>query len=302
MIPYMTIPALRSLGQTSAEYADMVVTHLDLSYDDALHKYVTDAHAFRGHMRMLGAVISGSFALAFLLRNTEHAITPGDMDVYVPGEFAVRFAAYLVEVEGYAHTETSTIPYGRSTAHRHVIVLEKGHRRIDVVPSVNNCALYAVSHFWSSHVMNYLAADTYGIAYPESTFQGRGLLSPFQLMDLRHTSAYVIDLIRKYEARGFTFRVRSYAWDEDGSSSRCSQSEGCSRVRRFFGDRYCALGRLSRAYEDGGFPRGLPSGSTVCWWRGGDPCGVECEFGGILPERAVPAAIVVEAKTLPDTL
>ncbi|OJT04372.1 hypothetical protein TRAPUB_4915 [Trametes pubescens] len=302
MVPFMTMPALQALANVSPACKNLVVTHLDLAYDEALRQYVQDPHGLRGVMRMLRAVISGSFGLAFLLRNAGLAITPGDLDLYVPMEFATRLAAYLVSVEGYTHSATSPVPYGRNTAHQLVIVLEKEGRRIDVVPSVNDSAIYPISHFWSTHVMNYITADTFCLAYPELTFSGRALLSPFQLIRGRHTSAYIVALIRKYEDRGFAFRVRSYAWGNGTSPLACANTEGCSRVRRFFGDRYCMVGSLSRTYEDCGFERGLPGPTTVCWWRGGDICGTECDNRGMLGERAVPAAAIIDTKFLPETL
>lgn len=302
MVPFMTMPALQSLSQISSQYKELVVTHLDLSYDEALRRYVDDPHGLRGTMRMLGAIISGSFALAFVMRNTDAVITPGDLDLYVPTQFAKRFVAYLVNVEGYHRIATANIPYGRNSAHRPVILLAKQGVRIDVVPSNNEAALFPLSHFWSTHVMNFLSADTFSVAYPDLTFAGRGLLSPFQLIAYRHTSEYIITLIRKYEARGFSFRVRPYAWGEQVPSVVCDVGPACSRTRRFFGDRFCLGGPISRDYSDCGYYRGLPANVTVCWWRGGDSCGVECEYAEVVPERATPDAMVLEADRVPHAL
>lgn len=298
MVQFMSVPTLRAFGHTAPEHAAWITTYLDLGYDRALREYVSDPAAFRANMRMTGSVISGSFALAFLLHNDKNQFIPNDMDLYVSHGFATRFALYLVRVELYHVERTTRVPYGRMAAHDSVLVLKKGNKRIDIIPSVNNNSLFPITHFWASHLMNYLTADAYCIAYPELTFAHRAVLSPFQLVQYRFPSAYVADLITKYEGRGFDFRVRPYAWDVPGGTSSCSGNAACPRVRRFFGDRFCALGLLSRDRSDSGYLRKLPSNSTAYWWRGGDACGGGCEHDKIFPERNFPSAGLLREEDL----
>lgn len=302
MVQFMNVPTLRAFGQSTPDHSSWINTYLDMKYDDALSVYVSDASAFRANMRVMGAVISGSFALAFLLQNDSRGFIPNDMDVYLPQHFGMRFALYLVRVEGYHLTKTSPVPYGRVTAHEYVISLKNGDRRIDVIPSNNESSLFPITHFWASHVMNYLTADCYCVAYPDLTFSGRSVLSPFQLVQYRLPSAYVASLVEKYQLRGFDFRVRPYAWDELVDRSSCSGNSACPRVRRFFGDRFCAQGVLSRDRENSGFVRKLPSENTAYWWRGGDACGDDCEHDDVFPERKYPAAGLLIGEKLQRTL
>ncbi|KAL1942583.1 hypothetical protein VTO73DRAFT_6185 [Trametes versicolor] len=290
MVQFMNVPTLRAFGHSSPEHVPWIDTYLDLRFNEALSPYVSDTSAFRAQMRLMGAVISGSFALAFLLQNDSRAFAPNDVDVYLPLQFGHRFALYLVRVEGYQLVKTSRVPYGRLVAHQTVFALKKGPRRIDVIPSSNDCSLYPITHFWASHLMNFLSADTYCVAYPDLTFSGRSVLSPFQLIQYRHPSAYVADLIQKYELRGYDFRVRPYAWDEPPRTTGCVGNGACPRVRRFFGDRFCVKGQLSRDRGDSGFVRKLPSEQTAYWWRGGDACGDGCKHDGMFPERKFPSA------------
>lgn len=297
----MSLPTLHTFRQVSPECEAWVVTDLDLTFNIALARYVNDSFGLRATLRMLQGVISGSFVLSFLLR-TGTPFTPSDMDIYLPRQYAARMAMYLVEVEGYTHTATSAVPYGRRSAHEPVLVLSKGSMRIDIIPSVNDNALYPISHFWGSHVMNYLTADSFCVAYPTLTFASRSLLSPFQLIHHNLPSAYILSLVAKYSARGFDFRIRPYAWNDLVDEDHSADISACPRVRRFFGDRYCLMGAMSRAYGEGGYARMLPSPSTVCWWRGGAPCGDDCGDSEVFAERRVPTAYVLQEKLTPVDL
>lgn len=302
MVQFMSVPTLGAFGHSAPEHTAWINTYLDLAYDRALRAYVGDPAAFRAYMRMMGAVISGSFALAFLLHNQHNHFTPNDLDLYVPLDFAFRFALYLVRVEGYEHVRTSRVPYGRLAAHEFVIVMQKGTQCIDVIPSSNECSLYPLTHFWASHLMNYLSADAYCIAYPELTFAGRSVLSPYQLLQYAFPYQYVAKLIEKYEGRGFDFRVRPYAWDNIGARGPCVGNSACPRMCWFFGDRFCAQGQLSRDRAHSGFPRKLPSDKTAYWWRGGDPCGDGCHDDEAFPERRFPAAGLLVVEQIPRLL
>ncbi|EIW54752.1 uncharacterized protein TRAVEDRAFT_91056, partial [Trametes versicolor FP-101664 SS1] len=175
MLPFMNIPSLLAFAKNSPVYERWVITHLDLSLNNALRMFVDDPRGLRSLMRLLGAVISGSFALAFMVRDDNLRFTPNDLDVYLPAQYGRRFAQYLVDVEGYAVVGQTRLPYGM--AHEVVLALGKGSSRIEVIPSTSGSALLPIAHFWSSHVKNFISADTFCVAYPEQTFKGRGLLS-----------------------------------------------------------------------------------------------------------------------------
>ncbi|EIW54148.1 uncharacterized protein TRAVEDRAFT_89234, partial [Trametes versicolor FP-101664 SS1] len=177
----------------------------------ALSDFVEDTAGLRATLRLLGSVISGSFALAFLSPGYPHLSDIKDLDIYVPKDYALRFMMYLINAEGYVHMSTSRIPYGQNVAHALVITLQRAGQRIDIIPSINASPLFPISFFWASHLMNYLTADSFCAAYPEYTFAQRAVLSPVQLIDHRYPSPEIVRVIRKYEDRGYQFRVRPYA-------------------------------------------------------------------------------------------
>ncbi|OJT12390.1 hypothetical protein TRAPUB_11059 [Trametes pubescens] len=174
----MSLPAMLSFAKINNTFEEWVVTHLDIAFDVALRQYVADPAVFRSAMRLYGAVLSGSFALHFLRMNDKCEFNPGDLDLYVPRSYATRILAYLLDVEGYSFITTFRVPYGQNVAQQFVIVVGKPGLTIDIIPSVSEEALYPLSHFWGSHLVNYISADTFCVAYPELTFWGRSLLSP----------------------------------------------------------------------------------------------------------------------------
>lgn len=198
--------------------------------------------------------------------------------------------------------KTSRVPYGRVAAHNFVIILKKGDKRIDVIPSTNDCSLFPISHFWATHLMNFLSADSYCVAYPELTFAHRSVLSPFQLVQHRFPSEYIAGLVAKYQARGFDFRVRPYAWEEQRERTTCTNNSSCPRIHRFFGDRFCVKGLLTREAGEYLHFRLLPSEKTAYWWRGGDPCGDGCNDEVGFPERKFPSAGLLIDEDLPWSL
>lgn len=302
MLQYMSLPTLRAFAQTAPTHRLWVTVHLDILFDNELRRFVQDPSALRANMRMLGGVISGSFALSFILHNDGYQSLPGDLDIYVPNVYAKRFAAYLVEVEGYVHTDLPQEGYGLALSHGRVIVLSRHGRRVDIIPSKNSCALYPVAQFWGTHLINYLSADSYCVAYPKLTLSHRGLLSPFQLFAECSTTPHLRTLVDKYETRGISVDLRSDPVGPTSSTPSCKGDQACARTRRFFGDRFCAQGWISRRELPSARARMLPSSQTTYWWLGGEGCGPACADLTKFPERRWSFAGLLETERLPQSL
>ncbi|KAI9070400.1 hypothetical protein FKP32DRAFT_1753323 [Trametes sanguinea] len=299
-MPYMDIHTLRMFSYTSRTGATWVQKLLSDEYDNALQNYVAHPLSFRNVLRLLQAVVSGPFALAFILRNTTLSFDPERLDIYVERGLARRMAKYLEVTEGYSLREqrhADHIELGLwSTTY-----LDKGSKRVEIKESLMFTALYPIPHLWSSLSMNYLTADTYCIAYPAYTLKGYGLINPsFIAADgsLRNT---VSAEKQAYEARGFKFRLnpRSFLYPFPHT---CRATGGCSIVRRFFGDRYCFTGTCARRPHYSSYRSWLPSDINIVWWRGGGACAPSCQEVDLLPERKEPEVFEVSAEKLPTWL
>ncbi len=253
-------------------------------YHRLLKHHFADVSGFRSLLRMTGAVISGSAALYTLDSERAHGWRPKDIDIYVSLEYAGRVAAYLTEVENYVHswTHKSRSRYTRDSAgFTEVVHFENvDGMQIDLIKSSTHSALYPIPYFWSTHVMNYLTADSFCVAYPTLTLHGRGLMNPVALVDMQYPHARTLSVIEKYQQRGYDFRLYGHAWDAD-PEVECAQERdpGCPRTIRYFGDPHCLTGTFSDTRQAARFALSRAQPNTkllVRWWRGGHACGGGC--------------------------
>ncbi|KAJ8473933.1 hypothetical protein ONZ51_g7556 [Trametes cubensis] len=251
-------------------------------YNGALNRHLADPDGFRSVLRATMSVVSGSTVLHIIDQARSPTWAPNDLDIYAPLDGAGRVASYLIDVEHYTRKAVQEPTYdGVYAGFKAVIHLSKGDLQIDVIQSITTSALYPLPFFWSTHVMNYFTADMFCVVYPTYTFQGRGLLNPAVLISKQYPTIRTLQVIGKYQTRGYDFRVYPYAWAE-GTELDCTSDEGCPRIIRFFGDRYCCVGSLDTVAQslmtDG--VRGYPNRTRmVRWWRGGPACGDKCTHG-----------------------
>ncbi|KAL6304474.1 hypothetical protein BKA93DRAFT_692856, partial [Sparassis latifolia] len=150
-------------------------------------------------------VISGSLSLVFF--DVTCSWSPNNADFYVLYGHFFRIVQYLVQVEGYTLDTNVEPPYSYSASIiSQVARLRRGRYHIDVIRSFTESPLCPLPLFWSTHVMNYLSADSFCCAYPDSMLQHRGLLNPHRLVDCQYPSSSVLSAMFKYIAHGYDFR------------------------------------------------------------------------------------------------
>ncbi|KAJ3529885.1 hypothetical protein NM688_g7790 [Phlebia brevispora] len=296
-IQAMSVAQLSHLSQSSplghaTVRAEMSTRHLRM-----LARFLSNVHDFMPILRSLGAVISGSFALNYVLGTS--SCDESDLDIYVPFDQFQAMVAYLADVEGYmeddgeaerrrvlgqeqerlhdeamlqlAHHNPHYTFIPVETGILRVASLRKATRKIDVIQSKSASALYAITRFWSTLQMNYLSASGYCVAYPQTTFRRIGVVSPHVMRDNANPRSFVLQLIHKYEARGYTFR---HNWFEDNERG-CSRDHAhvfCPTVRRTFEDKwsYCGSYASSTAAPRFNAARdGFVTEWKVTWQLGG---------------------------------
>ncbi|KAH9887375.1 hypothetical protein C8Q73DRAFT_604318, partial [Cubamyces lactineus] len=163
-------------------------------------------------LRATMSVVSGSTVLHIIDQARSPTWKPNDLDIYAPLDGAGRVASYLIDVEHYSWKGLQESSYESDhSGFKAVIHLSKGDQQIDVIQSVTTSALYPLPFFWSTHVMNYFTADMFCVVYPTYTLQGRGLLNPVVLVSKRYPSIRTLQVIGKYQTRGYDFRIYPYA-------------------------------------------------------------------------------------------
>ncbi|KAI9059161.1 hypothetical protein FKP32DRAFT_1544252, partial [Trametes sanguinea] len=157
-------------------------------------------------LRITNSIISGSAALHVLLST---AWSPSDLDVYAPHHSYKQVISYLRDAENYQVMESpdpSKYPY-RGNGFSSVTHLFRDGHEIDVIQSPTRSALHPLPHFWATHVMNYISADAYCVAYPRYTLTERGILNPIHLVQLQFPPPTTLSNIAKYTTRRFDFRI-----------------------------------------------------------------------------------------------
>ncbi|KAL1941336.1 hypothetical protein VTO73DRAFT_7153 [Trametes versicolor] len=269
---------VRALQQwrTTSDRADHAASAiLTQRFLTALSPFLRQPVVFRNILRLTSAIISGSTALHVLDIDRAHDWTPSDLDIYVPVHNARRLISYLCVEEGYSayDTDNSKYPYYPPSGMRGVTHLRRSGLEIDIIQSSTRSALHPLPYFWSTHVMNYLTADSFCIAYPDFTLRGHGLFNPVQLVDFEYPRPRTLSVVKKYTDRGYCFRGRPLAWAHD-PGAECTSGPGCPHTQRHFGDEFCLMG----SFHAGGAEQASPDGLyTVRWTRGGRACGGECQ-------------------------
>jgi hypothetical protein len=174
-----------ALGNTNRNLRAQVPSHLTRAFHALLQHYFPDHIAFRQAMRDTGAVISGSSALAFIMRDDHW--TAKDLDIYVPsGDAATRLFHHLESIQGFKHTVLrGGMPakdyekVGSGCIRRvHKFLKRQGADEagqdmtltVDLIESDTNSSVKPLTSFHSTLVMNYLTADSVVVLYPSLTF------------------------------------------------------------------------------------------------------------------------------------
>jgi hypothetical protein len=201
------------------------------TFKETLASYQIDWNALRAIMVATGAVISGSTALAVLLRGE---FVPQDLDIYVN---AKGFTAMLVFLTNHGYQVVKPLPH--YAAHKKtyldsknitILTLKRngeGGKKIDLIGTTEAHVLTTITQFHLTSVMNYIAY--YGIVclYPEWTMRRNGLVTR------RNVSYKILD---KYRGRGFKIAYTSAELEKYDINHNCGEHICCPKTKRYLQD------------------------------------------------------------------
>lgn len=186
-----------------------VPSYLHERFGFALLQYFADPRETLEIMEGSGAVISGSFALRFILGAGDWC--PGDLDIYVCRDFAALLHGYLTR-QGYvmdAAFAPMFPPYNFAQSDVSLISKwikhsdEEGgpERCIDIIETRAVKPFPPIFRFFFTGTMNFITHNCIYMLYPALTLRKRALLHPRELyrsVDLENTP-----IVEKWRARGF---------------------------------------------------------------------------------------------------
>ena len=170
-----------------------------------------------GLLRLHGAIVSGSVALALFLHPIEWV--PGDLDVYISDKAYSLFVYDLerlfpVVLEADMSRSHPGIYTGIKRVRRYKTATGK---RLEVIQSRSSSSVAPLLYFWSSLVVNFITPHGAVCAFPKHTLGRAGLIAEATL----HLKA--LRARDKYEDRGISFTEDQMWWpgggqqDEQGS-------------------------------------------------------------------------------------
>ncbi|KAK7685935.1 hypothetical protein QCA50_010744 [Cerrena zonata] len=192
--PVHTLPAeTKALVMTFCDLSDLI----GLSYDShwaqlaareirasflyTLAKFSPDAFAFREMMRVTNTIITGATALHYLLRqpyNWESC----EIDLIVCPAYIVDVTRFIMAFPG----ATRTSEFGLDGVDDYIqndfgigstTTITTTMASFKLVLSSEMSPFHLLAHYWSTHVMNALTADSLVCAYPTLTLQRKGIIS-----------------------------------------------------------------------------------------------------------------------------
>ena len=227
----------------------------------ALQPFFNNPALARDAFRSNGALISGSWALHFLLQHSNMTATswaPGDMDIYCSFIHTNAMQEFL-KTEGYI----LRLPHNPAAYYRSqfVITIHRYQRpsgpSIDLITVSAPYPITAILSFWGTHLMNWIAADEVVCAYPTLTLSNIGCLS-LDLDDHKDVEG----LVDKYLKRGFhisplPLQLPSMA------------NHFCSHVLRTTEDAACMSISIASNQASN-----IMGGDVISWVLGGKKCSV----------------------------
>ncbi len=303
LLAFVDLRSLQVFRSVSPSTDRFVASYLLRYLYRSINPFVGDADTFLRFLDSADAVISGSAAVAILLRT---AWVNRDLDVYTSYDAHPYVVAYLLENEGYHRRDEPPGPHyaylepGPATI-ASVSRLRKGDHNIDVIQSGGSSALLPVAGFWCTALMNFVSLRWYCLTYVELTEAGRSLLAPSRLLEYQHPSPRTLQLMAKYCKRGFEFRLHSIPWHaphESGVVCPGLRSSECPLTPRFFGDASCVSGSFL-SYADLAVYTYAHSvtRTSASWVRGGHACGDSCSDTTDFLHPLISSCLLIQAPT-----
>lgn len=298
ILPLSSLVILRcTCKRADRDFAQYIGNRLRIT----LRRFVSQEDDFLQEMATTNAVIGGSAAVAVIGRCTW---SPKNLDVYVPQAYFSHFVAYLI------HNESCHATF----AHLHGVLDDQmdaldansirlrclSGEHIDVYAIPGPSSLQALVKTWSSCLLCYVSASSFCVAYPFLADLQRAILRPIRLLDYQYPVDSILDVMHKYQTRGFDFRLAALAWSREVDIEYDCPGAGtvyCPLTMRYLGDRHTITAtHLSLA---DGRPHHPPNRHlqqfTLAWWEGGQACDDACVGHGVItrPQTRVISTLIL---------
>lgn len=278
----MAIPELIIYGSTCKFNQQQIRIYVDQKLRYAIQPFFKHPSEFLDILIQTDSIISGSFALAFMIPIEVDGWHPKDLDLYTEGKSAERIIRFLKK-SGFVSVKSKGInaTYFETPDIKSIITYShtETKRQIDLIISATTAAESPIFRFHSTMLMNWISGNALFSAYPNLTSSKRGLLNPITFIAPDLPPAHVVKCLQKYADRGISLRLRPTAWKDD--KHICKQSMICPQTSRSTRDSGCFRYTFRSSEEWGflgtGYDHAVSSArnKTVIWYLGGFTCSGE---------------------------
>ncbi|KAG6871433.1 hypothetical protein C0992_010967, partial [Termitomyces sp. T32_za158] len=189
---------------------------------------------------------------------------PVDLDLYVPNGEWRKVLHQLVHDYGYTvDPDPLDNAYSRVTGIYHVVRYCRGACVVDLVVSMTDDSVVPIINFHSTLIMNYMSGTNIVCAYPDLTFNRRGLVNSRRLI-LSELDYDIISPLIKYRRRGFDLAVTLEEWEEYGKHV-CGSDPNCPGTTRSFNDSHTFTVNLGSILDLVDSPRSRVVDTLIAW-------------------------------------
>lgn len=191
-------------------------------------------------MRDTNSVMSGSAAVALLQRDPDALWHPKGFDIFTPVAGFETMCLYLIDSLLCPVLGNDTRPGGDTRGSLHAAMGITDARKLQCGITVINvyCVdglspLRPLPHFYATHLVNFVSADTFCIAYPDLFFSKRSLVKTTE--DVSNAS------LKRWTDRGWNLSQDAKTWRglSTAISRDCAELDLCPRKLRWFLDGAC---------------------------------------------------------------
>lgn len=272
-----------ALRLVSSELYNIVTSIISTDRRRLLRHFVSEVDVLLGYIRKNNVIIGGEASLAFILRDP--SLFPDSLELYVDAKVRLYGAGNdlaeetRLRLELVEHDDNTESPHTDYAIRTGTYRTQNGRVIKLFLPVDINTLLEPIVSPWSTALINFVGADTFGCGYPLLTFRRRALSHP-----INHLEEGEKTVRSRLISNGFEHNTTPTAWGDYLSFS--SQSDiprvshkpwgrpcmrelyVCPGQGRYFGDEGSLVATFDPLHIDFSAlrkSRTPPYGPTVAW-------------------------------------
>ncbi|KAI0715427.1 hypothetical protein C8Q76DRAFT_693197 [Earliella scabrosa] len=247
---YMDMPTLLQWKGACRGSQEHAIKALQKSLHHLLRRFLPATRELLRIVTECRAMLSGIFALAFLLRDVN--VETESLDIYINDVHFQNFLEYLLyspfvsrHLQFHGMAELLRPHRQQRAVRRFALFTTTTGRRLRLHESTTLTACSPISRSWTSALINFVTETSFGCAYPQLTFHKRAIFADMWLTGMTVEERRILTHLHDL---GFTVVFHPGQWDDHGEQSTSPRYNNtalfpcfrhlynCPDQGRYFGD------------------------------------------------------------------